>query len=342
MRSRVAPTLAVIAAFVHLTSAAPVAAQTSDRVAAEALFEQARTLMEAKRYDEACTKFEQSQRIDPAIGTLLYLADCYERSGRLASAWATFREGASVARAAGQAERAAAGEKRADLLAARLSKLVIEVAASNRDIPGFVVTRRGAPVDPGVFGVEVPVDSGAHEILARAPGYQDFTATVKVGESAARERLSIPPLERSEQVAAPPPPPVPAPPVVAPPVVPPPPADSGASDGSGQRTAGLVIGGLGVVGVGVGAFFGLRAIGKNDDAKALCPRGNVCDDPRGVDLTDDAKGAALVSNIAFGVGAAAVIGGAVLYLTAPSSPAAVRLYPAVSTRAGGLSLGGRF
>ncbi|MBX3127386.1 MAG: tetratricopeptide repeat protein [Polyangiaceae bacterium] len=341
MRSRVTPMLAAFAAFVHFTSAAPVAAQTSDRVAAEALFEQARTLMEAKRYDEACTKFEQSQRIDPAIGTLLYLADCYERSGRLASAWATFREGASVARAAGQAERAAAGEKRAELLAARLSKLVIEVAASNRDIAGFVVTRRGASVDPGVFGVEVPVDPGPHEITARAPGYQDFTATVKVGESAARERVTIPPLERSAQPAAAPEP-VAAPAVVTPPVGPPPPADRGTRDGSGQRTAGLVVGGLGVVGVGVGAFFGLRAIGKNDDAKALCPRGNVCDEPRGVDLTDDAKGAALVSNIAFGVGAAAVIGGAVLYLTAPSSPAGVRLYPAVSTRAGGLSLGGRF
>ncbi len=105
---------------------------------------------------------------------------------------------------------------------------------------------------------------------------------------------------------------------------------------------GLVVGAIGVVGLGVGTVFGLRAISKNDEAKEVCPRGNVCDEERGVDLTDDAKSAALVSNIGIGVGAAALVGGVVLYLTAPSSQTALSVSPRVSRQSNGFVFGGRF
>jgi len=60
---------------------------------------------------------------DPAVGTLLYLAECLEKSGRTASAWATFREASSAARASGQAERARIGQERASKLESRLVRL---------------------------------------------------------------------------------------------------------------------------------------------------------------------------------------------------------------------------
>jgi serine/threonine-protein kinase len=104
-----------------------------------------------------------------------------------------------------------------------------------------------------------------------------------------------------------------------------------------------VVGGVGLVGIGVGAFFGLRAISKNDEAESFC-NGSTCSDPDGVTLTDEARDAATISNIAFGLGAAALVGGVALYFTAPSAPPqrAWRLAPVVGARGGGVSLGGRF
>src|SRR5262249_38113298 len=61
---------------------------TSDKVAAEGLFDQGRAAMQRGDFAQACGLLERSQRIDPAVGTLLYLAECYEKSGRTASAWA--------------------------------------------------------------------------------------------------------------------------------------------------------------------------------------------------------------------------------------------------------------
>src|SRR5260221_11014313 len=69
----------------------------NDPVAARTLFDEGRKLLADGKYDAACPKLEESQRLDPGTGTLFNLADCWEQIGRTASAWARFLEGARPA-----------------------------------------------------------------------------------------------------------------------------------------------------------------------------------------------------------------------------------------------------
>jgi tetratricopeptide (TPR) repeat protein len=129
----------------------------ADKAAAEALFDRGLALMKEGKLQEACERLEQSQAIERGIGTMLYLAECYEKTGKTASAWALFREAASWAQAAGQSERAEAGKSRAARLEKGLSRLTIE---------------------------------------AKAPGYRAWAGDVRVDDNGGSAELGVPALER--------------------------------------------------------------------------------------------------------------------------------------------------
>ena len=63
---------------------------------AEVLFRQGRDLMAAGKVAEACSAFDESQRLEPEITTLLNVAACREKLGQLATAWGLFLDAARV------------------------------------------------------------------------------------------------------------------------------------------------------------------------------------------------------------------------------------------------------
>src|SRR4051812_25432076 len=131
-----------------------------DVAAAQALFEEGRALMKQGQTQEACPKFEESQRLDPGLGTQFNLANCLEQQGKLASAYALFTEVADAARATGQSERERVARARAEAVEPQLTKLAILVPkGSSREL---TVERDGVPVAQAEWGSPVPVDPGVH------------------------------------------------------------------------------------------------------------------------------------------------------------------------------------
>jgi hypothetical protein len=302
------------------------ASSGNEKVTAEALFEDARALVAQGKYAEACPKFADSERLDPSSATVLNLANCWEKAGRTATAWATYMEAASLANAVGRKDYLAAAQRHADALALKLARLTVSV---QEPVEGMQVRRDGVLVDRAEWGAPIPIDTGSHAIDASAPGHKAWALRVEVTQDGSSATVTVPVLEAAP-VEAPPPSSATAPPAgLSSPAVSPasPSADTGAPNGGSQRTVGLVLAGLGVVGLGVATGFAVSAKSKYNDSLVNCqqPPGNrdLCD-AQGVTQRNDARTRGDVATVLFGVGTAALVGGAVLWLSAPHGASAGR------------------
>lgn len=291
----------------------PARAEANNKIAAEALFDEGRRLMAQNKAEQACPMFADSQRLDPTPGTLLNLANCYEKVGRTASAWATYREAESLAAATSRPDLGATARKHAEALVLKLARITIS-APSGKDVD---IKRDGVPVGAAERGVPIPADPGRHVIDASAPGRKPFSATVQLAEGAALT-VNVPPLEDAPEETKP----ALKEPVVTAAPSPAPATTQPASDepsGLGaQRIIALAVGGVGVIGLGVGTALALSAKSQYDDSLASCPRDqNLCT-AEGVAKRDDARQTGNIATVAFAVGGVALATGAALWFLAPS------------------------
>jgi hypothetical protein len=151
------------------------------KAAAQKLYDQATAEMDAKNYASACPKLEEVERLRPdGLGAKLTTAQCYERLGRLASAWSKYTLLEELARKAGQAERATEAAKKAAELRPRLATLRIDVPAEVRALPGLAITRDGAPLGEAEWGSPVPVDKGQHVVVATRTGKPSWEKGVEI------------------------------------------------------------------------------------------------------------------------------------------------------------------
>jgi len=181
-------------------------------VQAQSLFDEGRRLMKAGKTVEACTAFEASQKLDPAVTTLLNLADCREQNHQLATAWGLFVDANRMARDAGNDKLAKVATSHARKLEPRLSRLTIAVPA-DRSFAGLEVLRGKDPVDPASWNHALPVDGGSYTITARGPGREPWSTTRTIRPEGDGQTIEVPRLAVVKPAA---------PPVVAAPSTPPP------------------------------------------------------------------------------------------------------------------------
>ncbi len=299
--------------------------------AAQALFERGRALMQEGRVAEACAKFEESNRLDPGIGTQFNLAACYEELGRFASAYALFTEVAAVTRQAGQQDRERVARERAAALKPKLDQLTIVVPDASR-VPGLEVRRGGITVGSAQWGVPIPVDPGSYEVIASASGYRSWKAKVSIAPNSKATTLEIPVLRL--EVSAP---------------------DSGAAalDEESKRTqptaeqdfldspwnvATVSLATVGVLSLGAGAFFGLRAMSLEDDSEELGCVGNTCPTQASFDKRREAADAGDLATFGVVGGLVALAGAGVMFWVVPDTDHNSELTLTTSSDAAGAAL----
>jgi hypothetical protein len=315
------------------------AQQAEDQAAARALFDEARKLVKDGQVAEACPKFEAAAKLYSSAGILLNLGDCYEKTGRTASAWTEFSESAAAAERANRHDQAAEARKRQAALQPKLSRLTIVV---HSQVAGLTISRDETDVAAAAWGTPIPVDSGAHRVRATAAGHDPWETSVTLSNPGQTIVVEVPELHETPVAVAPVASAVSAP------------EGGGAATGSvlvepapaqRPRTVAFVLLGAGVVvGVGGAVLMGVEA-GRASSARSAEIAGNDATTYR--TTTDEYNSTKLP--YALGVagaiaGGAAAVTGVVLLLTGHGGHAQSPAVGAAATPwsvpgGGGLSVG---
>jgi len=271
--------------------------------AAQALFDEAKALMARGDYQRACAKLDESQRLDPALGTLLNLADCREKEGKLASAWSLFRDAEALAHRAGPADAEAVAHERARALDERVPRLLISVAPGQP--VALKIARNGIEVGAAQWETPIPLDPGEYQLTATAPGYKSWQSSVTLKERAGTVKTLVPALVPAAQSN----PAVGSEGQSADLKLPPANADS-----HSVPTASWVLGGVGVAAIGLGA--GLAVSANSQYYSVDCPDHRCSQDD--LDVRNHARTKATIATVAFIGGGLALGAGVVLWATQPS------------------------
>lgn len=285
-----ARSLALAVALVALPGVA--AAAPADEQLAQSLFDAGRLLMDKGDYARACPMLAESQRLDPGGGTLLNLAVCHEREGKLGLAWTEMNQALSQAIKDGRKDREQTARERLAAIEPKLPRLLLEYAGAPPE--GLVVELDGTQTSAAMLGVAAPLDAGKHTVRITAPGRVPFTwegeltpeKTTKVAVPA------LAPDPRAAQTSDGPRGPAPLPP----------------KNAERSTTTAVILGaGAGVLAVGAAVTYGL-SLKAASDAKDVCiPDRNYCASDDGVSAVSRSRTLTWVSiGMATGAGVAGI------------------------------------
>lgn len=269
----------------------------------------------------ACPKFEESLRMDPALGTLLNLSACEEQIGRTASAWQHWRAAA---------DQLATGDKRrtmalahAETLERVLPRVIISLTPAASGDESIEVWRDGLRLGKASLGLAIPVDPGKHVVVVAGPGREPRSYDLDMHAKETRT-LVVEPGARTK--SDPPPDRVVSPAILSVPGGPPAAgvatiAHTPESAVKPQSLLGWGLVGGGAVALGVAGYAASQVLSARSDASSDCPASNaerVCF-RSAADALDRDRRFSLYADIGAGVGAVLVGAGLYFLLHEPAS-----------------------
>lgn len=263
------------------------------------LFQEARALMQQRRFAEACPKLEESFRLSPAVGTALNTARCHDEAGRLASALEWYQRSASMAAASKQQDRESFARQQITRLEKEAPRVIVHIDTPIDKLALFLDDKRFA-------GNQLRrIDAGSYELRAEAPGHRPF-ATSLVAENGKVTTLELPALAAEAEIEAEPDEPTRA-------------ASLRSTDRrrslSKQRKASYLVGASGTAALLTGLGFGLAARSAWKDARAACPEGERACPDTATARADTAATRANVATALCTLGAASIGAAVLLWLT---------------------------
>jgi len=299
------------------------AADPSAQSRADKLFEDGRRYLTHKEYALACTAFEQSQEADPAIGTQLNIALCYEQWGHFATAYGVFSDVDQRA-AAIEDKRAAVARKHLAELEPKIARLQLELPVDAD--PYAIVLLDGKELAAAKLAEPLVLEAGSHTLETRVPGSPPRIETIELASGARDHRR----LDGASKVH-----------VAAAQVVRVAPIAIEHHRSTPRLYGGIVLVTGGAIALGVASFVALDARSDYRAAALMCPD-RMCDSPASFQATRDALDRANAMTWVFAAGAGAAIVGGYLLATSGHTDAEPRVSatPIVTSHAIGLAIAG--
>lgn len=303
------------AVFVAVAFAATPAFASPETDRAEALYTNGKDAMARGDFTTACSLLAESLALDPAVGTMLNLATCEERSGKVVSALTHFRT--ARAQLAKDDFRIAFADEHIRALSLRVAHLVLR-APSPRE-PELRILRDGVAVPPALLDVAVEVDPGRHVVVVERRHASPARIDLELREGEAKV-VELPPKGAAPEARE---------------------TGEVATTTTGPTPLAYVFGGIGLAGVVTGTVFGLVAMNAASNYRAHCTAGEC--DPEGLSAASAGRTASVVSPVAFALGAVGLgVGVTLFFATRGTKARAASVLPMVSTSGGGVLVVRRF
>ncbi|MBE7480144.1 MAG: hypothetical protein HS104_09185 [Polyangiaceae bacterium] len=265
-------------------------AQSADAGRADALFREGRALMKKNDFEPACQKFSESQRLDPAAGTLVNLSECMEERGRLADAIRALRDALTLLKAGD--DRIPKVRQQIATLSGRVPRLILRVPPDS--LTGTKVFVDGVEYDAESLGASIEVNPGEHVVELAVPGKPRQRRGVDVKEG---QELDVAAGDAEKKPVEP----------------------------SGRkppyRTLGYVLGGVGLIALALGTGSYLEFRDTESEREGICPSEQNCtkeEIAQDARLEQDADAVGRLAAIEIGTGLVAVGAGVFLLVYTPS------------------------